>query len=48
MENTNAVCTNTEKLPYNAPALVEYGSVRELTQEASVLGFVVSVVAAVL
>ena len=48
MENTTAVCTDTQKLPYNAPALVEYGSVRELTQEASVLGFIASVVAAVL
>jgi hypothetical protein len=45
MENANAV--DTQKLPYNAPALVEYGSVRELTQEASVLGFLVSVVATV-
>ena len=48
MQNATAVYTHTQKLPYNAPALVEYGSVRELTQEASVLGFVVSVVAAVL
>lgn len=40
--------TSTQKLPYSAPMLVDYGSVRELTQDFSVLGAVSSVVAAII
>jgi hypothetical protein len=44
MENL-ATQKGTQKLPYTPPALVEYGSVRDITQEASILGAIVSVVA---
>jgi hypothetical protein len=44
MENL-AIHKGTQKLPYTPPALVEYGSVRDITQEASILGAIVSVVA---
>jgi hypothetical protein len=44
MENI-AAQNGTQKLPYTPPALVEYGSVRDLTQEVSILGAIVSVVA---
>lgn len=41
------LATENMKLPYAAPTLIDYGSVRELTQEFSIHNAIVSVVATV-
>jgi hypothetical protein len=43
MENFTVVCTETGKLPYHSPALVEYGSVRDVTQDAALMFGVVTI-----